>query len=129
MRLPSPPYLVAEWDARGRVLDIAYAEETVLTDAMGDETAAWLDRVLREQGPHLAILVDAKNVRDASAAYRQKLGSWFRDHRQTTRMAVYNLTPLVRVMALLFGKATRFPMKIAGSREEALRWLMPVSMP
>lgn len=126
MRLPSPPFLVAEWDEARRVLEVRYPERVVLDEAMADETLRWLDQVVAEKAPGMALLVDAGNVGDATPAYRQKLGGWFRAHAPHMRMAVYDLSPFVRVMALLFARATRVPVKFASTREEALRWLLPV---
>ncbi|HET6404864.1 MAG TPA: hypothetical protein VFH78_09465 [Candidatus Thermoplasmatota archaeon] len=119
----APPFLRAEWHEEARVLEVAYEREAVLDDAMADETIGWLDAFREAHGGRFGLLVDAERVRDASFSYRQRFGAWFRAHASEVRMAIYHLTPFVRVMTILFAKATALDVFIARDREEAMRWL------
>lgn len=129
MRASPPAAILASWDARARVLDLQYAEDTILDEALVNVTRQWLEDVLAEVGPGFGILIDAANIRDATSSYRRQFGAWANAHRDAVRMAVYNVSPLVRVMSLLFGRATGMSIHIAPTREEAKRWLLPKLTP
>lgn len=122
----APPFLVAEWHEADRVLELAYEESTALRDEMADVTIRWLDAFCAVHGRDLGLLVDATHVRDATYGYRQRFGAWFRERAPEVRMAIFGMSPFVRVMVLLFAKATGLTVRIARDREEAMRWLRPL---
>lgn len=123
----APAFLAADWEPTQRILALRYPQPTRLEDAMADETIAWLDAFWERHGPAMGLLVDAANVRDASYGYRQRFGAWFRRHAPEIRLAIYNVSPFVRVMVILFGKATRLEVRVVRDEKEGIAWLRPLS--
>lgn len=107
------------WDPSLRILDMRFAPHTVLDAAFG---AAYLQIVERLSGPDrqpVGILVDAGNVRTATADYRAQHAQWMSANPDIIRYAVYNVSPFIRVMINVFVRGARVDVRVYADRERA----------
>ena len=115
--------MVVTWHRAARLASIRYtpgaslagAEASVLIEAL----RGWLGAT-REP---FAILADAKGVRNADAAYRATTTKFYKEYRDELYIALFNIGPLIRVMAEMFRIGSGLQVKAFGNEEDARAWL------
>jgi len=111
------------WDLPSRIAFVRYVPGAVLTAADGavlvDALSAWIGTT----GEAFAVLADGKGLRGTSAPYRAHVSRFFRQHRDTARIALINLGPVIHVVVELFRVGTGIQLKTFANEAAARDWL------
>jgi stage II sporulation SpoAA-like protein len=108
---------------QGRLVEIRFAPGTRLTGAHGTAIVDALKSVMGTEGERFALFADAEGVSGTDADYRAVTGGFFAQHRDTARIALVNLSPIVRIVAEMFRVGIRLQMKTFGDEMAARAWL------
>jgi hypothetical protein len=106
-----------------RLVELRFAPKTSLTHQHGAAIVDALKSVMGTQGERFALFADAKGVSGTDADYRAVTGEFFGRHRDTARIALINLGPIIRVVAEMFRVGIRLQMKTFGDEAAARAWL------
>lgn len=112
-----------DWDEKSRILTIQYPPAETLDEALADEVVARVSSAAGPTADYVGVLVDLGKVPDASAGFRARVGDYFRANRTRTKIAVYNASPFMRTMTLLFSKGTGVPIRGFDEEKSARAWL------
>ena len=93
-----------------------------LTGKHGETLVDALRRVIVD-GERFALLADAKEVRGTDGDYRAVTGKFFGQHRDNARIALVNLSPVIRVVAEMFRVGIGLRMKTFSDEAAARVWL------
>ena len=111
------------WSAASRIADIRYAPGTRLTGPDGtvlvDTMTAWIG----SSSAPFAVLAYAAGVASADAAYRSRIGVFFRQHRANAHIAVVEVGPVLRMLAELFRIGTGIELRCFADEQSARAWL------
>jgi hypothetical protein len=121
--------MVVGWHPAARLASIRYtpgaslasAEATLLIQAL----RGWIGAA-REP---FAILADANGVRGADADYRARTTRFFREFKDELYIALFNVGPLVRVMAEMFRIGSGLKVKALANEADARAWLRSKGIP
>jgi hypothetical protein len=110
------------WHPAARVATIRYARDTNLTgkDAvfLVDSLMGWI-----ANGEPFAVLCDADGIGGTDAEYRRVTGSFFRQYRDASCIALFNLGPALRLVAETFRIGTGIQVKAFADETAARAWL------
>jgi hypothetical protein len=106
-----------------RLVEVRFAPNTSLTGQHGAAIVDALESVMGTQGERFALFADAKGVSRTDADYRAVTGEFFRQHRDTARIALINLSPIIRVVAEMFRVGIRLQMRTFDDEAAARAWL------
>jgi hypothetical protein len=106
-----------------RLVEIRFAPKTSLTGQHGAAMVDALKSVMGAQGERFALFADAKGVSGTDADYRAVTGGFFGQHRDTARIALINLGPIIRVVAEMFRVGIRLQMRTFDDEAAARAWL------
>lgn len=116
------------WSDATRVAVVRYAPGTRLTGPDGtilvDTLTAWIGSA----SAPFAVLAHAGGVASADAAYRARIGVFFRRHRATAHIAVVGVGPVLRVLAELFRVGTGIELRCLADERSARGWLQTRGM-
>lgn len=111
------------WDPDTRLAFIRFERETQATgrDArvLVDALTAWIGT----EGRPFALLGDGAHLSGLDAEYRSVWGRFFRQHRDDSAVAFFNMGPIVRIAAEMFRLGTRLQLKAFANEEDARAWL------
>jgi hypothetical protein len=111
------------WDLPSRIAFVRYVPGAVLTAADGavlvDALSVWIGTT----GEAFAVLADGKGLGGTSAPYRAHVSRFFRQHRDTARIALINLGPVIRIVVDMFRLGTGVQLKSFGDEIAARSWL------
>ena len=105
-----------------RLVELRFLIEISLTGEHGKAIVGALKSVLVEGEP-FAPFADAKGVRGTDADYRAVTGEFFGRHRDTARIALVNLGPIIRIVAEMFRVGIGIHMKTFPDEDGARSWL------
>jgi hypothetical protein len=74
-------------------------------------------------GKPFGLLADARNLSGMETEYRAIMGGFFKQHRNHSVIAVYNMGPLIRVGAEMFRIGTGTQLKGFATEPEARSWM------
>ena len=101
---------------------LRFANEVSLTGEHGQAMVDALESV-RTDGERFGLFADTKGVRGTDGDYRAVTGKFFGQHRDTARIALINLGPIVRIVAEMFRVGVRLQMKTFADEAAARSWL------
>jgi hypothetical protein len=105
-----------------RLVVLRFLADVSLTGKHGEALVDAFESVLVD-GERFGLLADAKGVRGTDADYRAVTGGFFGQHRDTARIALINLGPLIRIVAEMFRVGVGLQMKTFGDAAAARSWL------
>jgi hypothetical protein len=106
-----------------RLVVVRFAPETSLTGRHGAAIVGALEAVVGAAAEPFALFADAGGVSGTDADYRAVTGGFFGRHRDTARIALVNLGPLIRIVAEMFRVGVGLNMKTFANEEAARAWL------
>lgn len=106
-----------------RLVELRFAPNTSLTGQHGAAIVDALKSVMGTQGDRFALFADAKGVSGTDADYRAVTGQFFGQHRDTARIALINLGPIIRVVAEMFRVGIHLQMRTFDDETAARDWL------
>jgi hypothetical protein len=115
--------IVMTWEPEARLATIRFESAT---EATGEDASAlvraltgWLGMDLQPFG----LLGDGSGLRSVDAQYRSIWSGFLRRRRESARVAFFNMGPVIRVAAEMFGLATGLKLKTFRGEAEARAWL------
>jgi hypothetical protein len=106
-----------------RLVVVRFAPDTSLTGKDGAAIVAALESLIGTTDGRFALFADAKGVRGTDADYRSVTGEFFGRHRDTARIALINLGPLIRIVAEMFRVGVSLHLRTFGDEAAARTWL------
>lgn len=101
---------------------LRFTAEVTLTGAHGRAIVDALEGV-RTDGKRFGLFADTKGVRGTDGDYRAVTGKFFGQHRDTARIALINLGPIIRVVAEMFRVGIGIQMRTFADEAAARAWL------
>jgi hypothetical protein len=111
------------WDPPSRIAFVRYTPGAVLTAADGAVLVDALSGWIGASGQPFAVLADGKGLHGTSAPYRASVSRFFRQHRDTARIALINLGPVIQIVVEMFRVGTGIQLKAFASEADARSWL------
>jgi hypothetical protein len=111
------------WDPEARIASVRYAAGASLTGPDGPVLVDALTRWIGGTGAPFAVLADGAGLRGTNAEYRANVSRFFRQHRQTARIALINLGPVIHVVVEMFRVGTGIQLKTFDDEAAARAWL------
>ena len=116
------------WNSESRLAFIRFESET---HATGKDAVVLVDALTRWIGSDhkpFGLLGDGGSLTNVDAEYRSVWGKFFREHREDSYIAFFNLGPLIRVAAEMFGIGMRLRLKAFADEAQARSWLREVGI-
>ncbi len=111
------------WDSESRLAFIHFGSETHGT---GKDALVLVDALTRWIGTDhepFGLLGDGGNLAHVDAEYRSVWGKFFRQHREDSYIAFFNMKPSIRIAAEMFGIGMRLRLKAFADEAQARSWL------
>jgi hypothetical protein len=105
------------------VARVGYAPDTTLAGADADFLVGALTGWIGDPVTPFALMADGTGLRGADAAYRSKLSGFFQLHRDTARIALINMGPILHVVGEMFRVGTGIQLEELASEDLARAWL------
>jgi hypothetical protein len=112
-----------QWDPRSRVASVRYAEDANLTAAAGVFIVEALTRWVGVDRQPFGVLADGSGLRGTDSEYRAKASAFFRQHRDTSYIALFHLGPVIHVVVEMFRVGTAIQLRSFGDEAAARAWL------
>ncbi len=112
-----------------RLVVLRFASATSLTGEHGAALVDAMSRVMGERGERFGLLADCHGAQSTDADYRASTGEFFRHHRDTAHIALYNLGPIIRVVAEMFRVGIGLHLKTFDEDAAARSWLRKQGIP
>ena len=96
---------------------------TTLTGRHGAALVDALKGIVGAGGERFGLLADAAGVTGTDSDYRAATGSFFGQHRDSARIALVNLGPVIRVLAEMFRIGIRLDLRMFADEPAARAWL------
>ena len=101
---------------------LRFATDVTLTGKHGEALVGALEGVIAD-GEMFGLLVDAKEVCGTDGDYRSVTGEFFGRHRDAARIALFNLGPIIRIVAEMFRVGIGVQMRTFADEAAARSWL------
>jgi hypothetical protein len=111
------------WDPDPRLAMIRFERETQATGRDARVLVDALTEWIGTEGKPFGLLGDGANLAGLDAEYRSVWGSFFRQHRDDSSTAFFNMGPIIRIAAEMFRLGTRLPLKAFADEQDARAWL------
>jgi hypothetical protein len=111
------------WSSDERVAGVRYTVDAMLTRRDGDFLVEALTSWIGADSEPFAIFADAAGLRGTDGDYRARASGFFRQHRDTSFIALINLGPVIQVVVELFRVGTGIQLKTFASEAAARTWL------
>jgi hypothetical protein len=111
------------WDSESRLAIIRFDNET---HATGKDAAMLVDALTRLIGRDhkpFGLLGDGGSLAHVDAEYRSIWGKFFRQHRDDSYIAFFNMNPLIRIAAEMFAVGMRLHLEAFADETQARSWL------
>jgi hypothetical protein len=111
------------WDPEPRLAVIRFARDS---RASGKDAVVLVDALtgwIGTDGRPFALLGDGGRLSGLDAEYRAVWGRFFREHRDDSYLAFFNMNAFVRIAAEMFRIGTGLRLKAFGGEAEARAWL------
>ncbi len=119
----SPDGSIEAWLEHGsRIARVRFAPRTSLTGEHGRVIVDVMRELVHEPLP-FALLADAEGVVATDADCRAVIGDFFGAHRELARVAVLNLSPVIRVVAEMFRVGLGLSLRTFADDGAAREWL------
>lgn len=110
-------------DPEFRLAVARFGPDTNLTGEHGQGIVDAMKLLVGEKGQCFALLADAAGVCGTDADYRATTGKFFGQHRGTLRIALFNLSPIIRIVAEMLRIGIGVQMKTFPDEAAARSWL------
>ena len=110
------------WNARTRLAVMRFAEPTVGTGPAAEILVGAMERWVDSDRP-FGLLADTRNNPSVDAQWRARWGMFFKAHKSSSVLAVFNMGATLRVLAELFRRAVGLQLKGFEREEDARAWL------
>lgn len=111
------------WESHSRLATLRFERETRATGEHATLLVDALARWVGEDGKPFGLLGDGARLAGVDAEYRTIWGRFFRQHREDSRIAFFNMRPVIRVAAEMFRIGTGLTLKAFMTEENARAWL------
>lgn len=111
------------WDSEARLALLRFESATRAT---GKDAVVLVDALTRWIGTDrkpFGLLGDGGRLAGVDAEYRSVWGKFFRQHRDDSFIAFFNMGPIIRVAAEMFRIGTGLRLKAFAGEDEARSWL------
>jgi hypothetical protein len=111
------------WDSESRLAFIQFESETRAT---GEDAVVLIDALTRwigTDGKPFGLMGDGGRLAHVDAEYRSLWGKFFRQHHEDSYIAFFNMSPLIRIAAEMFGIGMRLQLKAFAEEAQARSWL------
>ncbi len=106
-----------------RLLVLRFTAPTSLTGSHGRALVEALKLVRGEGLENFGLLADCKGATATDADYRTTTGDFFAQERIRARIALYNLGPVIRLVAEMFRVGIDLQLKTFADQERSRAWL------
>lgn len=111
------------WDPEARLAVIRFDRETQATGRDARVLVDALTEWIGTDGRPFGLLGDGANLAGLDAEYRSVWSTFFRQHRDDSSTAFFNMGPIIRIGAEMFRLGTGLPLKAFAEEEDARAWL------
>lgn len=111
------------WDSESRLAVLRFERDTRAT---GKDAEVFVKAMVHWVGTDrkpFGLLGDGGKLAGLDAEYRSVWGTFFREHREDSYIAFFNMSPLIRVAAQMFSIGTGVRMKAFADEGAARSWL------
>jgi hypothetical protein len=111
------------WDSESRLAFLRFESETRAT---GKDAVVLVDALTRWIGADrkpFGLLGDGGRLGRVDAEYRSVWRKFFREHREDSCIAFFNMSPFIRIAAEMFGIGTGLRLKAFADEGKARSWL------
>lgn len=111
------------WDSETRLAVVRHAHET---RAAGQDATVLVDALTRwigMEGKPFGFLVDGAKAAGLDIEFRSTWARFFQQHREESVIALFNLSPMHRVVAEMFRIGTGIRLKAFADEASARAWL------
>jgi hypothetical protein len=111
------------WDPDARLAELRFVEPGTGGGVEAEQLTTHLARWVDEDGGHFRLLVDCSEMVDVDAAWRQTWGTYFQQARDRAVVGWYNASARIRLVIIMFKKATGVTGEAFESEAEARDYL------
>lgn len=111
------------WDPASRLAVMRFSETTIGTGLAAVPLVNAMSRWVGSDSGLFGLLADTKNNPSVDAEWRATWGAFYKLHRDSAVMAVFNMGAMLRVAAELFRLAIGVNLKGFDKEEDARAWL------
>ncbi|MGH2582305.1 MAG: hypothetical protein ACRDFQ_05355 [Anaerolineales bacterium] len=111
------------WDPNSRIAFISFKEETRATGKDAQVLVSALTQWIGGQRIPFALMGDGGKLSGVDADYRREWGNFFLQHRDDSYITFFNMNPIIRIAAGMFGLGTGLRLKPFATEAEARAWL------
>ena len=111
------------WDSKSRLAFIQFERDT---HATGEDAVMLVDALTSWIGTDrqpFGLLGDGGKLAGVDAGYRSVWGKFFQQHRGDSYIAFFNMSPIIRIAAEMFGIGTGLRLKAFADEGKARSWL------
>lgn len=115
--------IVMTWDSESRLAFLRFDSETRAT---GKDAVVLVDALTRWIGTcrkPFGLLGDGGRLGRVDAEYRSVWRKFFQEHREDSYIAFFNMSPIIRIAAEMFGMGTGLRLKGFADEGKARAWL------
>ena len=118
------------WLPAARLAQVRFASGALLTVAnAGELFTDTLSEWIGSNPAPFGVLIDAGGVAGVELDYRARLSRFFSQHRRAASIAVFGMSPPMRVLAELFQLGTGVPLRTFADEAAARAWLRQRGIP
>jgi hypothetical protein len=114
---------VMTWEPGSRLATIHFERAVRVTGVDGRALVGSLTGWIGTEGRLFGLLGDGGNLSGLDADYRSVWAAFFRQHRNDSRIAFFNMNPFVRIAAEMFRIGTGLQIKAFADERSARSWL------
>lgn len=111
------------WDPGSRLATLRFERAARVTGADARTLVGSLTGWIGGDGRPFGLLGDGKNLSGLDAEYRSVWATFFRSHRDDSRIAFFNMNQFIRIAAEMFRIGTGLHMKAFADERSARSWL------
>lgn len=111
------------WDSEARLAVLRFERETHVTGKDAVALVGTLSGWIGIDSQPFGLLGDGGKLADLDAEYRSVWGKFFRQHREDSYIAFFNMGPVIRIAAEMFRIGTGIRMKAFANESDARSWL------
>jgi len=116
------------WDSESRLAFIQFERDTRATGKDADVLVEALTRWIGTDGKPFGLLGDGGKLAGVDAGYRSVWGKFFQQHRGDSYIAFFNMNPIIRIAAEMFGIGTGLRLRAFSDEGKARSWLQEMGI-
>lgn len=111
------------WDPDSRIAFISFSRPTIAVGQYADALIEAMTRWIGDDNQSFGLLGDGTNLAFPDSEYRNKWGSFLKQHAKEAYLAFFNMDDTVRMVAEFFGMMFGLHLKTFKSSAQAKDWL------